>query len=157
MSSKKFVRPLSFDLHASRRLTGFLLVTHLLATIAVLMLPWSMAPRAALVCALLLSLGWSVGRHGLRRLPGAICRVQVSASDAWTLWRRDGRVVTGELAGSTFAHPALVILNFRRAAGTQSVIMLPDSLDSDAFRRLRVHLATRSAAVGQAGQRVSIR
>ena len=61
----------------------------------------------------------------------------------WRLTTGDGATHRASLIGG-YAHPDIIILNFRRENGRRwSLTLLPDSADPDALRRLRVWLRTR--------------
>jgi hypothetical protein len=54
---------------------------------------------------------------------------------------RSGRETGATLRPFVFMQPWLVILHFRRDDGrTVRLVLLPDMLDADSFRRLRVRL-----------------
>ena len=57
--------------------------------------------------------------------------------------RRWKRSIAPGLTGG-YAHPSIVILNFRLESGRRrSLALLPDAADAEALRRLRVWLRTR--------------
>ena len=56
----------------SRRLAGFLLVTHTAAAIVVTLLPITWFARAGLILFLVLDLGYQAGAYLLRRVPWAV-------------------------------------------------------------------------------------
>ena len=58
-----------------------------------------------------------------------------------TLIQRDGRHVTGTIVAGGVVAPLLVLLNIKQdGKGRRSLVLLPDSMNRDAFRRLRVAL-----------------
>lgn len=58
-----------------------------------------------------------------------------------TLTRHDGKLINGTLAKSGLVTSFLILLNIRKGGGGRiSLVLLPDSLDRDSFRRLRVAL-----------------
>ncbi len=82
--------------------------------------------------------GWCYGHAGGR---GFISRIEW-LDRRWRLDTGDGRVQRGHLTGG-YAHPQIIILNFRLdSGGRRAVTLLPDSADPDALRQLRVWLRT---------------
>jgi hypothetical protein len=109
------------------------------AALATLPVPWfAVIPALALV-------GWScvrnVRRHGTRNDASAVIRVARGGDEAWTLVRRDGRVDAASLRAGSFAHPLLLVLNFKtELRGNVSVVILTGGTESDELRRLRARL-----------------
>ena len=98
-----------------------------------------------------LKIGWIVGiavalvgflrRYGDREGPGFIAGIEL-LDGRWRLETGDGRIHRGQLTGG-YAHPQLLILNFRLESGRRRALMLlPDAADPDALRELRVWLRT---------------
>ncbi|MEW5756941.1 MAG: protein YgfX [Pseudomonadota bacterium] len=141
MSSSVFDRPLRLELKPSRYLYLLILIGYGGALLLLWLTPlwW---PVKLLLTLALLGDGWrQVRRHVWYRHCAAIPAL---------IWHEDGRwVVPGDgtredselTLKQSFVHPWLVVLNF--AAGrwrTNSVVILPDALEHDTFRRLRVRL-----------------
>jgi len=139
MSFQESVAPLRIKLHRSGVLTGFILLAHGGAIIlSVLSLPlWT---------GLLLSLGvvcnlvYTLNRHVLMHGQYAIAELAWAINGDWHLITRDGKRHDAQLLRSTYLHARLVILNFVVDGGKRSIILLPDALDTNTFRRLRVRL-----------------
>lgn len=80
-------------------------------------------------------------RHGYRQGRGFIARIEL-LDERWRLVTGDGASHPARLIGG-YAHPLLIILNFRlESGGRRSVTLFPDAADPDALRRLRVWLRT---------------
>ena len=89
-----------------------------------------------------LSLIWFGWCYGHQRGRDFITRMEW-LDGRWRLDTGDGRVQRGHLT-SGYAHPQIMILNFRlEPGGRRAVTLLPDSANPDALRRLRVWLRTR--------------
>ena len=116
---------------------------HLLAltSLGVLALPLEMTiPLGILIS---VSLVISYIRHGRSPSPWFIDQLYWSIDGQWTLRTADARKRPARLLGS-YVHPGLIVLSF--ALGRlrrRSVVLLPDSADPEAIRRLRVRLLTR--------------
>lgn len=125
----------------SRRLAWFLFAIHGAATATVVAVPLDWYWRAGLLVAVLVSLGHGIGSHLFRRLPWAVSEARWEPDGAWNLVLASGRQVEARLSPSTFVATSLVVLNFRRGRWHAcSLVLLPDSLDPDLLRRLRVRL-----------------
>jgi hypothetical protein len=133
--------PLRLQLRPSRCFFAFLAGGHILAGVAVCLLPLPMLLRAGglVLLGLLFIRQWhACARH----LPGL-------------LLRRDGRLelmsggappVVADIEGDTLVWPWLVVLHLRTEDGARRALPLfPDAFDAtDAHRRLRVWLRWRA-------------
>ncbi len=118
-------------------------------TLAVAVLPPLALPRAvnlALAGAIIISLVHATYTHMLRRGARTITALEWQAEAGWTLETAHGvRLAAQPLPGAVI-YPACIALRFQTEAGRPlSVVLLPDSADADALRRIRVRL--RLAAV----------
>jgi toxin CptA len=130
-----------FSLQRSRYLTSFLLLLHVasLFLIAVLVLPLWL--KLLLVSLILLNAWHSIGLHGLRLASDAVNVVWLNEL-GWQLQTRRGKILTGQLLGSSFITPGLTVLNFCCTKRKLSLVILPDAIEAAAFRHLRVYLTT---------------
>ena len=114
-------------------------VFHGLAGIATIVASVPLWVKAGLLTGIGLSLAWTGYRYGWRRGGGFITRVEL-LDGRWRLETGDGGVQSARLIGG-YAHPLLVILNFRLERGSRrSLALLPDSADAQSLRRLRALL-----------------
>lgn len=141
-SSIAYATPLGLELAPSRRLAVFLALAH---AGAVLLLPMTTLPVwADLVLAV--PVAWSawvtLRRYALLRASASVLGLRQGREGVWHLRLRDGREVEARLARGAFVHPALVVLSFRvpHAWRSWGVPILPDMVDADTHRRLRVRL-----------------
>lgn len=135
-----YATPLQVEPRASKRAAGWLVATHL-AGVAVL--PFSGLPFGAallLGAALLASLRHAWSRHVSRRHRAAIKRFVWREQDDCLAIYGDGTSRACRLAPYAFVTPWLVVLYFRQRRRTCSLLLLPDMLPADTFRRLRVRL-----------------
>ncbi|HQU16542.1 MAG: hypothetical protein B7Z66_06640 [Chromatiales bacterium 21-64-14] len=145
MSSPKFAAPLQLDPRPSRRLahTGLILHGGALAVLAALALPWwaVLAVSGAVIGNFVLFFR----THVLRVSAHAVVKLVWDEAGGWTVVTPRGPV-DASLAADSVVYPRLVILRFATGAGgwlarrRLSVILLPDSLDAETFRRLRARL-----------------
>ncbi|MGD2138395.1 MAG: hypothetical protein PVF08_09070 [Gammaproteobacteria bacterium] len=139
--SGKYATPLTLEVGQSRRLGSWLLLTHggSLALLPLLQFSaWLKLPVIlVLVCGLLH--GWRL--HVTRRHPQAIRTLCWKTGRRCRLELASGREVESALKPQAVVLPWLVILGFsRHGHGSRYLVLLPDMLDRDRFRQLRVRL-----------------
>lgn len=139
MSSIRYAAPLRLELRRSRRLALCLAAAHAGALACIPLLPLGWLPGALLAALILLSLARSYPLHVLMRGERAVVALVWLREGDWHLIERGGREQACRLRADSYVHPALTVLNF---AGERrcSIVLLPDSLDPEDFRRLRVRL-----------------
>ena len=136
------VLPFTIDLVPSRLLIAGILSCHCLAAASLLVADLPVAVMLSLGLLIAVSLGCNYTHYADPHSRWFIDRLFWSAEGNWTLHTADGQEKTVRLL-SSYVHPYGVVLSF--AAGRFmhcSVVILPDSADSDAIRRLRVCLQT---------------
>ncbi len=150
----------------SPRLRRVVLLLYGLTLPVVLALPVAWPWRTLLVAALLVGLAGSLGGAVSHRWSWVPRQAVWHAEGHWTLTLGDGRELPAQLLATTYVTPALVVLNFRLGTGEggvsprglaswrravarpatllpwtiRSLVLLPDNLDPDLLRRLRVRL-----------------
>lgn len=142
MSSLKYAVPLYLKRYPSRVLAVYLVAVHggVLALLPGLALWWEL--KALLSLAILVSFYLSLRGQALLLSPRAIVQISWDGHNVWRLRQRDGRERVGKLLPGGLVGPRLVVLNFvlgpwwRRA----SVVLLPDNVNPEVLRRLRVRL-----------------
>ncbi len=133
--------PLQLIPYYSKQLAGYLLTTHFVAlfVISALIKPGGLA--LALAALTLFSLIHSCRRHLSYRGKNVIRSAELDRQNEWLLQQADGEECAAELQPNSYIHPRLCVLNFRNEYGKrQSLIVLPDGIDGEHFRRLRVRL-----------------
>lgn len=135
---------LIIDLYPSRWLFTSSVTGHLLAGAAVVISAAPLWIKAGWIAAILFSLihlRWQY--RDQRRCPW-INRIEL-LDRRWRLETGDGVIHHAQMT-SGYAHPGIVILNFRLDTGQRrSLTLLPDAADAESLRRLRVWLRTRLA------------
>ncbi|MDH5189835.1 MAG: hypothetical protein OEW89_01145 [Gammaproteobacteria bacterium] len=139
MSSRQYAPPLRINLKPSRLLSTFIISTHTL-TLGVLWLsPLQFAINSLLTLVLIISAFLSLKRHVFENH-----RIQEIIHDSdrdWQLIIGDSKEVYAELQANSYRHPFISILNFKTEDKERySAILLPDNVDRESFRRLRVLL-----------------
>ena len=123
-----------------------------LAHVSVIALLWPLtlpfAVKLMATAALALSLAIYLRHFALRNSPGSITRLALADDMTCTLETRRGPRIACALLGSSFVAPYLTVLELKPLETTRwchklhahSVVILPDAVDSEEFRRLRVLL-----------------
>ena len=138
MTTPAAIKPLHLVLGGSRILAAMLIVAHAGAFIIVctLVIP---APVRAVLAAAVLILGVRVWREHLLHAGGAIRELKVR-TDATMEVRIGEEWQEATLQTADVVQPWFTVLVFRVGRGTRSVMLLPDNVAAEDFRRLRVYL-----------------
>ena len=134
--------PLLIELRRSRHLVYLLVLIHGTAAVAGWLLPWSLAWRGVLLLLVALSL--------LRALrPARIVGLRLPSPDRLECRLADGRWVGATVHAESTVFAQLVVLRLRldeepRSRRRYTLTILPDQLDKQQFRRLRVCLRWRT-------------
>ena len=101
-----------------------------------------LAFRFAAIAVVAASLAWTLYRHVALQPDDAIVRLESGEDDGLTATLRHGGRVRCEVLPTTFVSPLITVLNLKPAGGRRSrhVVVVPGSVDSRQFRRLRVRL-----------------
>ena len=133
--------PLHLNLRPSAQLLAFVAAAHAMALVAVV---WSASnePWSLLLAGPVLASAWHYAwRHAALRSSSSVVRLEWDCDDRWRLFTLGGEVRDGRLRADTYLHPYLIILNFKgRLLRRTSVVIAPDRLDAESFRRLYVRL-----------------
>lgn len=133
--------PMNIGLHRSSFLGLALALTHALAVVAVLAPPWP----AALKATLLAGIGVSAILAWRRRLQ-VVDRLRL-LDDGRLECRLAGEegFVEASLRGTATVHPWLTVVHLEIGGRRRAIVVLPDSMQTEDFRRLRVWLRWRAA------------
>ncbi len=121
----------------------WVVTAHLVATWAVLLLiEVTLWLKLLMLGMLALSFVIETRRHIFHRGAASIREARWVSDGKWHLQLRDGSSTEAELLPSSFVKPWLVVLHFRCVGvpRRRSLVLLADSLDRAAARRLRVRL-----------------
>jgi toxin CptA len=139
--------PLRVRLHPSRQLGLLLCVGHVGAAVLswVAPIPWWLS--LVLSSAALASLAFGLRSHAWRSASEAVVGFELRPDGSGAIEDRSGRWREVGVLGSSFVSPLLTVLNLRVAGAgrRRSLIVTPDALGPDEFRRLRVWLRWRGA------------
>ena len=139
-----FHGPVILELCPSRALRRALVLVHVSVCCTLLLAyPFSWQ-RNTLLLAVAMHLCLSL--MATRKL--AITHLELDARQRWHVVFCDGRSLAAQLISAPWVSPLLTTLNLSCADGVKrQVVLLPDMVDADGFRRLRVRL--RRGAVGE--------
>lgn len=136
--------PLRIEPCLSLRLGLLVVVSHVLATMVVAVLPLVVPLRLALGLFVASSLVYSIKTRVLRKGDSAIKAVKLDPVTGWSLYTARGVIEQVSLHPSSFIRPWLMVLNFSVGRfDSRSLILFPDALDGETLRRLRVQLRIR--------------
>lgn len=147
-SAKKFapvnLAPISVVFKPSRLLAIVLLAAHIASTILILILPlppWS----KFLALPIIVASAWhNVRTYALLATLTAVRGVRILSNGNLEIDR--GKWQSATLIGEQFIHPQLTIIRCRTETSRRSIaiVILPDMLDVETFRTLRVRLKWRT-------------
>jgi toxin CptA len=136
------VAPFIIALRPSRNLAWLLGLAHLAAAGAVAVLELPLWLAIALVLSLAAHGVTQVARLALLRGADSVVAVEAGRASGVPFRQRDGAWHEGRLVGSSYVAPGLTVLNLKLAGARRlrHVVILPDAVDAEDFRRLRVWL-----------------
>ncbi len=135
------VKPVEAVLLPSRLLAVLLLGMHAAAALLALSVPLDMPVRLVLLAAVAASLAYHGNREILRRSRNSVQAVHLAADGTFSI-RFGSSWLQAEVQGSSFVRPWLTVLHLKpqgRRFG-MPLVLLPDMLRTEDFRRLRVWL-----------------
>lgn len=130
-----------FNFQPSLYLATALIAMHGAALAALLSLAWPFWTQVALVFLLLANMLHHLWRNAWLSAPSSDVTLLLDG-DRIVLTSRGGEQVAGKVMPDSLITPLLTVLNVlpQDAYLARSVIILPDSLDAESFRQLRVCL-----------------
>jgi toxin CptA len=94
------------------------------------------------IAALAVNLVFEIRQTVLLRAPDAVVALEIASDDALSIQTRRGDWIECEVLGSTYVTYFLAIVNLKdQGSGrVKRAVILPDSIDAEDFRKLRVWL-----------------
>lgn len=139
MSKHRERPPLRIRPKPSRRLAVFLLAGHLAALAVVFATPVDWYWRVGLVVSVLAGLAYGIGAQVLYLFPWGVREATWGSNGTWALVLVSGERIEARLLPSTYVSGRLQVLNFKAGRWRRrTLVLLPDALDPDLLRRLRV-------------------
>lgn len=123
-------------------LAALLTAVHLAAAATLIPLDIPLWPKVAVALAIVASLAQSLGRHALLIGRTALIAVELHEGDEAAVQTRDGAWHPARVLGTSYISPLLTVLNLRfdGRALARHILVLPDNVDAEDFRALRVLL-----------------
>jgi toxin CptA len=133
---------LRITLSRSGLLAVILLLAHACAVSLVLMMELPQWLKVAAASALILQCVFLIYRRALLLGAQAVLALEVASDHRMNILMRRAGWRPCDVLGSTYVTPYLTIMNLHLAGERMArhVVLLPDSLDGDDFRKLRVWL-----------------
>lgn len=138
--------PIQLDFKPSALLIAILASFTALTCFMVMLVDVVWQWRLILLLGLGLSAAYAIGMHGLLLWPWSVVMLTVNAKNELQLYRKDGVRMLAQLQASSVATPYLTILQVhalqdgaeKARRRHQAVIVLPDKVEKEAYRQLRV-------------------
>jgi len=135
-------------LRPSRILAAILVIAHgaALAAVALAGMP-AWLQQWVLTVSLVVNVVFEVWKAALLRAPNAVVAIEIARDDTLSIQTRRGKWVSCEVLGSSYVVSFMVILDLKGKDGAgRRAVILPDSLDAEDFRKLRVWLRWKRSA-----------
>ncbi len=130
-----------YTLRPSRSLLWFLLASCLLLLIVLSHLDWAIGWRTACIILVVVACLFVTLRDAMLKLARSCVAFRLESEKRITLIQRNGRHLTGTISSGGVVTPFLVLLNIKQDEyGRRNLVLMPDSMNRDAYRRLRVAL-----------------
>ena len=140
------VKPIRLDFKPSKRLAAILAIAAAIACFALAVLSIALWIKLAAMTVAVLATAYHV-LHALQRTPRSCIALVLDSKGEWQLMMRDGNRYVATILPSSFVTPCLTILNcslsgrwLRYPWQQYHIVILPDAVDAESFRRLRVWL-----------------
>ncbi len=133
---------LKTNLRPSSILAAILVLAHGVAIAMVALAGMPLWLDLIAFAALVANLVFDVRQTALLRAPNAVIALEITSDDRFSIQTRRGEWVECEVRGSTYVTSFLTILNLKAidSGSNKRAVILPDSLDAEDFRKLRVWL-----------------
>jgi toxin CptA len=131
---------LELRLVPSFRLAALMAALHSLGMVAIVAAALPGLVKSTLAAALVVTLARALQVHVFSLSGRSIVMLRVAADRTVVLETRAGGVVPGTVRDETLVLPLVVILRLATDGGDRTAVILPDAMDEDGFRRLRVFL-----------------
>lgn len=133
---------LFIHLQSSYRLVTILCLAHLITAGFLWPLALPLEIKAIIFVLLIISLLYYLRKDALLSANDAVIALQLKEDMRCIVTTRSGQSIACRILGSTFVAPYLTVMNLQPAGKffMRSVVILPDSIKEEEFRRLRVWL-----------------
>ena len=124
-------------------------IVHVAAAAVLWVVPVPVVVKAAVTLAIAVSLIYFMARDAGLHAARSIVALELRDDGEIACQTRNGAWLDCELLGSSYASPGMTVINLRPRgwAGYRRVILVPDNMDAEDFRRLRTWLRWRGETV----------
>lgn len=136
------MKPLTLIFKPSYYLLAILAGMGLGCLLILLLVPMPVLMKLALMLLVLCSTAYNIFKYALLRLPGSCLQLRMTADSQCFVTLEDGTETEVQIQPHSFVASYLTIINYKQPGKfwQQHAVILPDSLDAEAFRMLRVNL-----------------
>ena len=133
---------LNYKLRPSRSLALLFFLLCVLSLVSIWMLPLPVAGLLALTLAVLCWTGYFLLLDANLSRERSCVAFRLEGQEEIVLVLRSGRHLSGRVSADSLVTPSLVILNvaLKEQPGRRSLLIMPDTMGAESFRRLRVAL-----------------
>ncbi|MEO1765659.1 protein YgfX [Thiobacter aerophilum] len=131
---------LSLVIRPAPRLMLLLALLYASAGLCVVVVPLPRPLQLMLLTMLLLAAAHSIWLHGLGRHRRAIQRLELDAQGQLYVIDGTGQPQRARVSAASFVTPWLTVLDFATERGRRTLLIMPERVDAEAYRRLRVWL-----------------
>lgn len=133
---------LKVGLRPSWILAAILAAAHGAAIVIIALVSMPLWLELIAIAALAANLIYEIRHTVSLRAPDAVVALEIASDDALSIQTRRGDWIRCEVLGSTYVTYLLVILNLKdlEYGRVKRAVILPDSIDAEDFRKLRVWL-----------------
>jgi len=136
------VKPIKLNLKPSYWLAALLAVCSLGACIIALCMPMTVSLKIFICVPVVLAATYFIAQDTLILLPWSFTDLALNTKGELLVTRKDGLVSAAKVLPSSFVAAYLTVLNLKTGASRwrRNLLLTPDIVDAEAFRRLRVWL-----------------
>ena len=136
------VKPVRLDFKPSVLLVSIFSSAEISACMTLIFMPVSVMLKIGLCLLIVLVVSYQVLDQGLKRLPQSCTSLALNAKGELTVSTKDGSEQQITVLPSSFVTSYLTVLNYKVQGKywQRSIVLLPDNVDTEAFRQLRVWL-----------------
>ena len=129
-------------LKPSCQLAAVLTAAHVAAAVALVPLYLPLWAKLSVTLLIAASLAYTVRRHALLVSRAALTGIELREMDRAAIRTRADTWEEARILGTTYVSPVLTVVNLRVTGRIfpRHLLIVPDNVDADAFRRLRVLL-----------------
>lgn len=144
-------KPIHLNLQPSILLASIIGFVVLLMSLVLIILPLGAAFKWPLLVLIVIASTHSIRRYALLTSATAVTHLSLAQTSKLQLTYKDGTQAEVRVLESSFVSPYLTALNLREVETGRrlSILLLPDSAESNGFRQLRVWLRWGRDVVGE--------